>query len=159
MIALAISLSLVTAANPLLAAPGLTGTGIEKPKLSFFTDHLATQLAMKGVSVITASDYSAMLGVERQKKLVGCHDDSKCVGHILEDNVHADGMLVGTIDRAEASWAINLKVTTIDGRTVATFSRQVDKEEKVLDALEEAARGMAPEALKGLAPRDAGTAK
>ena len=60
-------------ADPLkVAAPGLDAANMAESMRQFCSDHLAQQLALQGVRVTTPSEIGAILGLERQKQLLGC---------------------------------------------------------------------------------------
>ncbi|MDQ3266258.1 MAG: hypothetical protein M3Y59_21860 [Myxococcota bacterium] len=66
-----------------VAAPGLTATGVDPRIAAFFSEHLAQQLAHRGLGVTTAAEISTLLGLERQKQLLGCADCQVELGNAL----------------------------------------------------------------------------
>src|SRR5882757_2883687 len=45
-------------------------------------DRLAAKLAARGFQVTTPADLEAVMGLERQKQLLGCSEDSSCLAEI-----------------------------------------------------------------------------
>ena len=68
--------ALLLTVSPQLAAPGLSANGVPKEKADAFNEYFAQQVSQLGVRVVTASVMSAVLGLERQKQLMGCSDAS-----------------------------------------------------------------------------------
>ncbi len=151
--ALALALACLAAAPspPRLTAPGFSGVNVDAKTLTFLSDHLAQQLTQAGLRVVTASELAAVLGLERQKQLLGCGSDS-CLAE-LSGALGADGVVVGSVGRFDDGLQLNVKIVSAkDGATLAAFSRRVPSEGKALDALTEGAKAMAAKLLEASAP-------
>lgn len=157
--ALAVALSLLTAEPLRLAAPGFKGVDVSEATATFFSDHFAQQLTLRGLQVTTASQIGALLGFERQRQLLGCKeagDSSSCMAE-LAAALGVDGVVTGSVGKFDQTYQVNVSVVSSrDGRTLSAFSRKVNGSSAVLDALNDAADQMArdlPRALKrSLAP-------
>lgn len=84
MLATAAVLKLVLCAGQLkLATVGFTQVGLSDAQASFYSEHFSVQLSAvdeQNVRVSTPRDMAAVLGVEKQKQLLGCSDEqSSCM--------------------------------------------------------------------------------
>ena len=133
------------AAAPLtLAAPGLAGVGLSPERAVFFNESLATQLTRLGVRVTTARDMQQLLGMERQRALLGC-DATSCMSE-LAAAMGTDGVVTGDVAKLGESWVLNVKVISgRDGKTVSTYQARVSSEDGVVDELARAAQVLATE--------------
>jgi hypothetical protein len=128
-----------------LASPGLQSVHLKADEVAFYSDHLAQQLTLRGVPVVTQSEIVALLGLERQKQLLGCSDAAtSCVAE-LANALGADGIVTGSIGKFGGQIQINVKIIRLrDARTVALFSSHVATTELVLPELTRGAEQMAP---------------
>lgn len=70
-------LLLIAAAEPVkLAAPAFKCADVGTEKCEFYADFLAQQLEVAGVKVISERQLQALLGLDRQKQLLGCTEDT-----------------------------------------------------------------------------------
>src|SRR5512132_1453543 len=76
---------------------------------------LADLAASHRVDAIGASDIEAMLGVERQRQLLGCSDNSSSCLAELGGALGAEYILVGTLAKLERSKRLDVKL--LDTRT------------------------------------------
>lgn len=151
---LGLALAVLLGATPgavKLASPGLTGVQINKEVALFYSDHLAQQLALRGLSVMTATEINSMLGLERQKQLMGCSSESSSCTAELADALGVDGIVTGSIGRFDRMFQIDVKVVAAaDGRKLALYSGAVNSEREVLDALSSAAEMLTSQTLISL---------
>ncbi len=142
-----------------LASPGLRGLNLPVEEVAFYSDHLAQQLTLAGVPVVTQEEIATLLGLERQRELAGCSDaQTSCLAEIA-NALGTDGIVSGSVGRLSGKVQINLKVLRMrDARLVAVFSSQVDSSAQVLSELTRAAHEMAPAIAEafGLTLRTAG---
>lgn len=142
----------VLAASPTpvrVAAPGLQVVNLEPKLAEFYTEHVAQQLTYGGLQVITAREISSLLGLERQRQLLGCGVNS-CMAE-LANAFGADAVLLGDIARLGDTYQVNLKlIGANDGRSLALFSKAVSSESALLEALATAGRQMARDAHTSL---------
>jgi hypothetical protein len=131
-----------------IASPGLQAVNIKEDEINFYSDHLAQALTTKGVPVVTKSEITQLLGIERQKQLLGCSDDS-CMSE-LANALGADGLVTGSIGKIGTQYQINVKVIRMrDAKAVAVFSAQTSSAEAILKELTRAAEEMFPDVLTG----------
>jgi hypothetical protein len=111
--------------------------GVEAQTVGLFTDALVGEIRKNpGITVMTGSDVEAVLGVERQKQLLGC-TDATCLTE-MAGALGADRVVHGSIGRVGDSLLVNL--TSLDpksGRAVASVSERLKGggDEAFLDAL------------------------
>jgi hypothetical protein len=151
-----------------LAAPGLSAVNLDDKSAAFYLDYFAQQLsAGGGVQVITQSEVTGLIGLERQRELLGCRDSNASCLAELAGALGVDGLVVGSLARTSGGYAVNLKVVAANNaRQLASFSERVRDDEALLDSLTRAARRMGPavrlalgrEALSGAPPPPPGLA-
>jgi TolB-like protein len=140
-----------------LASPGLTPVNVDARTATFVSDHLAQQLALQGgLSVLTQSEISSLLGFERQKELLGCADQSTSCLAELGGALGVDGIITGNVARLGTGYTLNVKVVAArDGRALGLFSRRVADEDALLDAVGAAAAQLASDVWRTLRPGQA----
>jgi hypothetical protein len=139
----ALFISALVAAAPLkIASTGFTGVGVEPARAQFYGQHFAQQLAAgDALRVITPQDAKAVLGLERQKQLLGCSSDGQECLVGLAGALGAQAILSGAVAKVGATLSATVKI--IDSTsTRALFATAVEApdEEALLAALNEAAR-------------------
>src|SRR4051812_21407542 len=100
------AVAVVISAAPLkIVAPGWQFTGLERAKGQVFEDRFLTLLGKKsGIEIVTERDLAAVLGLERQKQLLGCDTaGSECVAE-LSSALGANAVLTGSVARTEKSF-------------------------------------------------------
>ena len=131
-----------------LALPGLRGADVSPEKAAFFSAHLATQLSREGIEVTAGDDIAAVLGLERQRQLLGCSEGSECMVEIA-NALGADGIVTGNIAKLGTDMGVNIKV--LDGKTgkaIALFSANATSERAALDMLTAGAKDLAAQLRK-----------
>lgn len=127
-----------------LAAPGFSGVNVSDKEAVFFNEYFAEKLSARGgLKITTASEVQAVLGLERQKQLLGCEEDTSCLIEIA-GALGVDGIVLGSVARFGDSYGVNLKI--IDAKNSekwAGVSGQVEAQKGVLTFLEDAAIRMA----------------
>ena len=120
---LAVAVLLAASPNPIkLASPGLSGMNVTPEMLAFVTDHVNQQLALEGLDVLSSAQVAAVIGLERQKQLLGCSSDTNCMAEIA-NALGVDGLVVGTIARLGDTFQLDLRVAaSTDARNLAVFS-------------------------------------
>lgn len=144
-------LCLLAAAAPIkLAAVRFHVVDVSESRAEFFTEHFADRLDDEGVDVITPREVQTMLGLERQKELLGCADGTSCLAEI-GSALGADGIAIGDIAKVGDGFQLNVKIiSAIDGRRFSARSTSVANEAALLEALTVAAKEMAVELSREL---------
>src|SRR5262245_17099819 len=114
---------LLTQAAPVkLASPGLTGLGLSRELASFYSAHLAQH----ELKVVTNTEMAQLLGLERQKQLLGCASDASSCMAELANALGVDGIITGSIGKLDEVFQINVKVVGAgNARQLAVFSAKV----------------------------------
>lgn len=123
-----------------LAAPGLTTSGgIDEKLAAPLTDHLAQ--SFEGVAVVTQRDISALLGLERQKQLLGCSDAASSCMAELGAALGVHGIVLGDVVKLGKTVQVNLRILDpVSGKKLAASSERLDGEDQLFDALSRSAR-------------------
>jgi hypothetical protein len=140
------------AANPVkVVAPTFSGAGVPEDKVRYFTSHFAARLRAQGVDVVSAEDIAALLGVERQRELLGCQDGSSACLVELANALGTNATARGSIALIGGEYRVDVTVLNNSAGVLAEYTSSGTDERGVLDALEEAASKVA----QTLAPRAA----
>jgi len=143
-------LLLTLAAAPAQRVPVLPltpGDGVSANTADAMTQALAAELRQRpGLEVVTANDLTTVLGMARQRELLGCEAD-RCraeIGNALE----ADVMVTGQLSRLGESWLFTVQL--LDGRTATTLGQSMRRQkggsvDGLLDGLAEMARELFPQ--------------
>ncbi len=141
---LAATVAVASSSEIRVALPELSGVGLEKGLVSFYSEHLAQQLTLQGVRVVTAKEIATLLGVERQKQLLGCTEAAQSCIAELANALGAEGILMGDVAKVGTTYQLNLKVlAAASGKRLAQYTSSSESEEQVLRELSKAAQGMA----------------
>jgi hypothetical protein len=128
-------------AEPLkLAVPGLSTVDIDSQRTSFIAEHLAQELSDQGAQVVSAQDLTVMLGLERQRQLMGC-TGGKCVTE-LTGTLGIDALVTGNVARVSGErYQLNLRMLDASsGQRVRTYTKRVVGFEALLDEMSKAAK-------------------
>lgn len=128
-----------------LASSSFQAVNVSPEIAAFCSQNFAEQLATRGLSVITEREVSALLGLERQKQLLGCDaDSSSCVAE-LANALGVDGMIFGDVVKLGTTYQLNIKIVrAANGERIAGKTTRVSREEDLLDAMTDAANELAP---------------
>ena len=117
-------------------------------------DRLAHRLALSGFQVTTPADLETMLGLERQRTLLGCNDETStsCLAEIsaaLGVPLVAAGRLTRLGKRLEVDVRV---IRQKDGQVAASDTRWTDDESRLGELLEQAALALAEQLAPKAAP-------
>ncbi len=129
-----------TSAPPKLALSSISAVGIEPQLATFYAEHLANQMKLEGVEVITQGEIASLMGVERQRQLLGCTEQSTDCMLELSSALGVDALVLGGFAKVGAGTQVNLKVVRNSGKTLAVFSELVASSDEVIPTLNRAAR-------------------
>jgi hypothetical protein len=141
-------------------AAGAAATGGARPKMGFLglaawedvdsdeADTLAESLqseltAIDAFEVISQKDLAAILGLERQKQLASCSEDTECVAEIAGE-LNIERVLMGQVNRVDGHIVLNVSV--LDPKK-ATVVLRVSRTESSFGALDGEARAIAYEVV------------
>ncbi|MBL8921902.1 MAG: hypothetical protein JNJ54_23830 [Myxococcaceae bacterium] len=129
-----LTLALFTAlgATPSIAAPGFTCTRLEPTLCDAYLEHFVANLSARGLKVTTKNDMAELIGVERQKQLLGCSATSGSCLAELAGALGVSSILSGTIARTESGFLSTLKVIDAsNGATKWSATTRVDTEKEL----------------------------
>lgn len=160
LIALLLAAAPASPKPPNVAVTTFSVVDLSAERAEFYTEHFADRLADQGVRVVTPREISTLLGLERQRALLGCQDDaaSSCLIE-MANALGVDGMVLGTVAKVGTEYQVNVKIIASDnGRRLAVHSAKVGGEGAIVDALTQAALSMAAQlnASLGRAPATGG---
>lgn len=147
----------VSAAPLKLVVPDFNAVGSAKERAAFYTEHISSRLSEVGADVTTSRALAQLIGIERQRQLLGCAGEGgSCVAE-LASALGTDALLLGDIAQIDTLFQLNLKIVSgADGKTVSTYQARVTSESALLDELDKAAYALVAEAAPALnrdAPR------
>lgn len=128
-------------AEPLkLAVPSLSVVDVDSQRGSFLAEHLAQELSDEGAQVVSAQDLTVMLGLDRQRQLMGCNG-GKCVTE-LAGTLGVDALVTGNVARVSGErYQLNLRMLdAASGQRVRTYTKRVVGFEALLDEISRAAK-------------------
>lgn len=111
--------------------------GLSQGVVDLFTEALVGDLRKRpGVSVMSDADMTAILGLERQKQMLGCADES-CLAE-LGGALGVDRLITGSVGRIGGTLVVN--IASLDPkkvRAVASVSERLktDKDDAILEML------------------------
>jgi len=119
-----------------IASPGLTGVRVTDKEATFFSEHLAQQMAAAGAKVTSDREISALLGLERKRQLLGCAEgSSQCVTE-LAGALGVDALVVGDVAKLQSRYQVNVKLLSVTtGALLGAESERADTDEQLVDAL------------------------
>jgi hypothetical protein len=122
-------LSLATAATPQkarMAILALQGAGDVDPSLAAaMTESLAAEVDARGYfEPVSSAEIATLLGVERQRQLLGCGDEAAACTAELAGALGAPYVMSGSLTRLEGIYQLNLQVSdTVKGRVIARSTK------------------------------------
>lgn len=126
-ILLTLFLSFATAASaerPRLILLTLTGAGVEQAQLESVTDRIATTLQARAVfEVLSTKDVQTLLGLERQKQLLGCAETASSCFTELSGALGARFVTSGSL--VKLGEAFQLTLSTLDAQKAQPVGRSV----------------------------------
>jgi hypothetical protein len=146
-----VALVMLLAAPVKVAATGFTATGEDARRASVWLERFAEVMRRdKRVEVVTADDLAQLVGIERQKALLGCDEAATLCITELANALGTDGVLVGSITRSEDSYLAVVKILRQrDAKVWWSVSGRMKGEGALLDWLDEQASA----AVDAIAPR------
>lgn len=133
-----------------IASPGLAAVNLPEKEAQFFSEHFAQQLALLGPKVITQAEVQQLLGLDQQRQLLGCGEDSSCAAEI-GNALGVDALISGNLGKFGDDVAVNLKILSAkDGAQLAVYSSTVKGTNALLPELKRAARKMLPDVYSKL---------
>ncbi len=134
-----------------LAMPALRVVDLPAERSGLYTEQLAGALFARGVRAVTEREISTLLGLERQKALLGCGDGSTQCLVELANALGVDGVVLGDVAKIGNRYQVNLRIIDAkDGKPLAIASFKAADEEGVIDGLVSAAATLADDTNRAL---------
>ena len=141
-------LGLLSATPITVASPGFQAVNVEEKVAGFALEHLSERLGRLGIRVITPTEIQAILGLERQRQLLGCGESNTSCAAELGDALGAESTMIGTLARLGDTLELSIKVVSNrTGERRAGFSERVKSESELLELMDEAATSLAQQLL------------
>lgn len=118
-------LTAAVSALPRMAVLSLQGAGDVDPQLAAaMTESVTAEVAVRGFfEPISAGEIATLLGLERQRQLLGCDGADSCTSEIA-GALGAPYVMSGSLARVEGIYQLNLQVTdTAKGRVLARSTK------------------------------------
>lgn len=136
-------LALLLAAAPVsVAVPGVKCVGMQQALCDSFLDRFLAQLSGHGdLEVMNQTDIAALIGLERQKQLLGCSDSAsaECIAE-LAGALGADGLLSMSITRSDPYFVATARVVRSKDATAWTAATErVQREGDLFEAMDKIA--------------------
>lgn len=132
-----------------LAVPGVSAAGVDQRIADATFEQFATILGQtRGLKVSTARDLQNVLGLERQRQLLGCTmGGESCIAEIV-GSLGVDALLTGTLAQVGSKYVTTLRVIrTRDGSEVASSSSRLANLDEVTAWLDSQAPVIADKVL------------
>ncbi len=115
-----------------------------KPFAESISEQLLTELGRSGrLEAMGASDVSAVLGLERQKSMLGCADASTSCLAEVSAALGAPWLVTGNLAQAGKTMRVDLKlIRAKDGKAVYRDGRVIKDEAQIFDVVSEMAKAM-----------------
>jgi hypothetical protein len=106
-----------------LGISSLRAAGMSTEDAALRTEVLAQKLGERGLKVLTQDSIGAVLGLERQKQLLGCAETS-CLAE-LGAAMGLDALIIGSIGALEGRYSLTVKVvSSTNAATLASWAQQ-----------------------------------
>ncbi len=148
---------LLSAVEPVkVAAPGFSLAGVDPTLGAVFQERFVSRLGSPDLRVTSQRDIQQMLGLERQKQLLGCTGESSSCLAELAGALGVDLVLSGSVARSESGYIGSIRVIRADdGQLVAAPNVRTRSEGEFLDWLDSTADSLRATILlklRGISP-------
>lgn len=149
--------ALVVAQSPAqpisVAGLGFSGVNVQDALLTSFGETFALRLAEGGqIKVTTPRDVASVLGIERQRQLLGCAGESPTCLAELAGALGAEAIVTGELARVGNVSQLSIKILSSQGGTLFGTIRRGASEEALLIELDEVAKEARVELFAKLRP-------
>ncbi len=137
MFALSLLMLAATPAPLRVAVPNFNVINIQPDAAAFFMDRFANRLRSRGLAVTTATEIETVLGLERQKQLLGCAENSSSCQAEIAAALGADAIVRARVARFGKRFELTLTlIDPANAGVIGSISASATDEGKVLDTLE-----------------------
>jgi len=141
--AVALVASSAFAAHPHVVVLGFASAPADTALAASLSEQVLTELSRTGALELTgASDLVTLLGIERQKQLMGCNTEACLVE--LTQALGAPWVVQGAFARSGGALRVDLKLLRAsDGKAVFRDGRSITREAEAFEVVSELTRGLA----------------
>lgn len=126
-------------ATPKLASPEWTVVNISPELANFYAEETARFLRARGVEIVTSRDIATVIGLERQRQLMGCDDGTSCMAE-LGAAMGSEAVLLANLAKLDSDFRGSLRViSSQSGKALVEIPIGASGEKALVDALEQAA--------------------
>lgn len=134
---------LLAAPQPSVAIPPANCSRIDAAVCDSMVERFVAQLSDRKIKVVSARDMNLLLGLERQKQMLGCSDSNGCLAE-LSGALGVDGLISISITRTDPFFVATVRALKVkDGSTWASDSVRVSREGELFDAMDNTAQRFA----------------
>jgi TolB-like protein len=123
------------------------GPGVDAKITELVTELLVGSLQERGIKVVSSKEVETAIGFERQKRLLGCAEDTSCLAEV-GGALGVDRILSGTLGKLGGSLLVTLQVINMAKGSVEnryqTRIKAAKSEEAFIDALGPAVAALFP---------------
>lgn len=137
--------ALLLGATPRVVAPEWNAVNVKKELVTFYGDVLADALRKQGLQVMTAQEIATLLGMERQRELLGCNSEASSCMTELANALGCDATLMVNLARFDDGGfrGIAKVISSKTGEPLSSAQLDSTSERRLLDSLEAAAKVLA----------------
>lgn len=122
--ALLVASTASAASRPRLAFTGLRGAGVDDAQVQVLSESLQSELAaLDFYEVIGAGDIATLLGLERQRQLLGCEATTECMAEVA-GALSAERSVAGDVGRVGDTWVLNVSLIDVKQASVVQRARR-----------------------------------
>jgi hypothetical protein len=133
-----------------LAASEWCKSGLDKVVVETIETRYYDLLHKQGLDLIVPKDVAAVLGIERQRQMMGCTEEASCLAEI-GGALGVDAVLYGCVVRAGSGFTVTLRaVGTRTAKPVVSYSQRLPSEDALQDWMDSSAKLMGLELRQAL---------
>ncbi len=129
--------------GPRLANLSIDAVNVDPKTAAFFQEHFLHALETKGLRVVSSREIAELIGIQRQRALLGCSAESDSCLTEFADALGTDGAVRLRLGKIGSSWVFDAKATSRVGDALGLVSKQAKNEDDLLKAVESAASELA----------------
>lgn len=149
MVGVVLTVALAAAPGLKVAVPAVSYVNLTEREGDAFVDAFGQQLSQSsGADVITRTQLTQLIGLERQRELLGCTEAANTCMAELSGALGAEAIVTGSLGRLGTVFTVTLKLSRGQGALVSSFTARARNEAELLEALQ-AGAGQFARALRG----------
>jgi hypothetical protein len=127
-----------------------SGSGLEPAQMGSLSEAFSNRLSRAGASVSSPRTIAAVLGIERQRQLLGCAEASSCVAEIA-GALGTEVIALGDVFKTSKSLRLSLKlIAAKDASILATYEGVASNDDELFALIDPAVEQLYPSAAAKL---------